>query len=364
MLTRGDDYPIHQTPDPIAFAGSERNFYDRYFFNGHSADGTVFFALALGVYPNLNIMDAAFAVRLGDRQHNLRASRHLKMERMDIQVGPIRIEVVEPLHRLRFIVEDNEHGIAADLIFEGRHAPIEEPRTIRRNGPRVTMDMTRLTQLGRYSGWLQAGGQRIGADAMVGARDRSWGIRAVGVRDPQAMVPEPKHQFHWYWVPANLEDRAIHFYLNEDETGAVWNRDLVMVHDDGRVEHLHGATIETADHPGTRWPVRGTITATDARGGTYRIVLEAGARTYLSGIGYMHPDWGHGVNKGPLAIGYDEIAADDVVAYGPPWVHAEAFARLMLTTPEGRTIPGIGTFESLSMGPNAARGLAGMYDAP
>ena len=34
MLTRGDDYPIHQTPEPIAYAGSDRNFYDRYFFNG------------------------------------------------------------------------------------------------------------------------------------------------------------------------------------------------------------------------------------------------------------------------------------------------------------------------------------------
>jgi hypothetical protein len=30
MLTRGDDYPIHQTPEPIAYAGTDRNFYDRY----------------------------------------------------------------------------------------------------------------------------------------------------------------------------------------------------------------------------------------------------------------------------------------------------------------------------------------------
>ena len=137
MLTKADDYPIHQTPDPIAFAGTDRNFYDRYFFNGYSADSEMFFAAALGVYPHLNIMDAAFAVRIGDRQYNLRASKHLGMERMDTEVGPIRIEVVEPLKRLRIVVEDNEHGIAADLLFEGRHFPIEEPRSIRRNGPRT-----------------------------------------------------------------------------------------------------------------------------------------------------------------------------------------------------------------------------------
>ena len=366
MLTKGDDYPLHQTPDPIAFAGPERNFYDRYFFNGYSADGEMFFAFALGVYPNLNIMDAGFTVRIGAMQYNLRASRHLDMERMDIEVGPIRIEIVEPLKRLRLVIDDNDHNIAADLMFEGRHVPIEEPRTTRRNGPRITMDMTRLTQLGRYSGWLRAGGRAIQAEAagVVGSRDRSWGVRAVGQRDPQPMVPEQKHQFHWYWVPANLDDRVIHFYLNEDETGDVWNRGLVMVHDDGRVEHLHDATIETNEHRGTRWPSRGVIRATDDRGGAYRIEVDAGDRTYLSGIGYMHPEWGHGFNKGPLAVAYDEIGPGDVAAYGPPWLHAQAFARLKLVTPEGQTIGGIGTFESLSMGPNAARGLAGMFDAP
>ena len=29
MLTKGDDYPLHQTSEPVAFAGTDRNFYDR-----------------------------------------------------------------------------------------------------------------------------------------------------------------------------------------------------------------------------------------------------------------------------------------------------------------------------------------------
>ena len=65
MLTAADDYPLHQTPEPMAFAGSDRNFYDRFFFNGYSADGSVFFAAALGLYPQLNIMDAAFCLSVG-----------------------------------------------------------------------------------------------------------------------------------------------------------------------------------------------------------------------------------------------------------------------------------------------------------
>jgi hypothetical protein len=51
VLTRADDYPIHQTAEPIAYAGTDRNFYDRYFFNGYSATqgDTAFFAAAFGV---------------------------------------------------------------------------------------------------------------------------------------------------------------------------------------------------------------------------------------------------------------------------------------------------------------------------
>ena len=38
MLTPADDYPLHQTAEPIAHPGSgDRNHYDRYFFNGVSA---------------------------------------------------------------------------------------------------------------------------------------------------------------------------------------------------------------------------------------------------------------------------------------------------------------------------------------
>jgi hypothetical protein len=311
-------------------------------------------------------MDAAFGVRIGDVQYNLHASRHLDMERMDTEVGPIGIQVLEPLHRLRVLVRDNPHGIEADLVFEGRHQVIEEPRMTRRNGPRVLMDFTRLTQLGSYSGRIRVAGREIDCEQMqfAGTRDRSWGVRTIGLRDPQPMVPQLPPQFHWYWVPAHLEDRVIHFYLNEDDQGATWNRGLVMVYNDGRVEHLRDATIEATLHGGTRWPSHGVVTAVDSRGGRYRIEIAPEKRFYLSGIGYMNADWGHGHNKGKLAIGYDELRPADVAAYRIPFIHGEAFARLTLMAPDGRRVSGLGAFESLSMGPNAKRGLTGLVDAP
>src|SRR5262245_37561536 len=181
-LSKGDDYPVHQTPEPIAYSGTDRNFYDRYFFNGYStqAGNTSFFAVAFGVYPHLNIADAAFVVLRNGVETALHASRCLNMERMDISVGPIRIEVIEPLQKLRVTVNDPERRIAADLVFTGRAAPIEEPRFIRRIGPRTLMDYTRLTQNGRYQGFIELDGVRETVDGFVGTRDRSWGVRPVG----------------------------------------------------------------------------------------------------------------------------------------------------------------------------------------
>ena len=41
MLTRFDDYPVHQTPEPVAHPSTgDRNFYDRYFFNGYARTAT------------------------------------------------------------------------------------------------------------------------------------------------------------------------------------------------------------------------------------------------------------------------------------------------------------------------------------
>lgn len=367
MLTRADEYPIHQTPDPIAFSGTDRNFYDRYFFNGHSADGNVFFGVAMGIYPHLNIIDASFSVRIGERQYNLRASRHLNMERMDTFVGPIRVEVVEPLHSLRVIVEDNEHGIACDLTFTGRHFPFEEKRTTRRNGPRILQDITRMTQMGRYTGWLRAGGQDIsfGADdPALGVRDRSWGVRPVGERDPQLPVPAQEMQVWWYWLPVHFDDGVMLFLVNEDGDGKVWNHGLLTCADGGEAAHWPAAKLDVALQPGTRWPVHATIAARDEEGRACTIAIAPHAKFFMQGLGYMHPEWNHGKNKGELALGYDEIATGEVDKYAPPFQHVQAFAEVTMTPAGGQPRRGVGAFEYILIGRHAPSGLESLFGVP
>jgi len=63
VLSSFDDFPIHQTSRPIAQTGStDINHYDRYFFNGYTKDTRLFFALAMGLYPNRHVADASFSV--------------------------------------------------------------------------------------------------------------------------------------------------------------------------------------------------------------------------------------------------------------------------------------------------------------
>ena len=80
MLTRFDDYPIHQTPEPLAYpASSDRNVYGRYWFNGFSQGGELYFGIAFAVYPNRDVMDCALSIVHADgTQDCFRASRRCR----------------------------------------------------------------------------------------------------------------------------------------------------------------------------------------------------------------------------------------------------------------------------------------------
>src|SRR3990172_12697061 len=102
MLTPFDDYPIHQTSDTIdAVATSDRNFYDRYYFSIHDLKGEVFVVVALGVFPNIGVMDAYATATQGDQQWVLRASRELRHDRTRTSVGPITTQGLEGVRRAR-----------------------------------------------------------------------------------------------------------------------------------------------------------------------------------------------------------------------------------------------------------------------
>jgi hypothetical protein len=363
MLTKADDYPIHQLPEPIATAGSDRNFYDRYFFNGYSADGATFFAAALGVYPHVNVMDAALTVIVDGTQHNLRASKLLGMERMDTTVGPLSVEVVEPLKVLRVRADSKEHGITAEITFHARALPVEEPRFTYRIGPSTMMDYTRLTQNGRYEGFIEVKGKRIDLQGFVGTRDRSWGIRPIGLPNPQPVAPPRLPQFYWLWAPLNFGDRFMLYHNNADGDGTPWNTASVIGGlGEAKPQHMAACWSEIKYKKGTRHAAHATIHARDPKGGEWRAELTPKNVFYMSGVGYGHPEWGHGRYVGDLKVGYDSYHTAEVDENLPHYQHIQAICDVVLTGPGGVHEKGMGVLEQLVIGAYEPHGITGIFD--
>ncbi|MDH3644830.1 MAG: hypothetical protein OES38_22180 [Gammaproteobacteria bacterium] len=362
MLTKADDYPIHQTPEPIAYSGTDRNFYDRYFFNGYHREGDLFFAAALGVYPHLNIMDAAFCAIVGGKQYNVHASKVLHMERLNTRVGPIEVEVIEPLQVLRVTCNDPDNGLEADVCFNARVPAIEEPRFLRRTGSMTSMDYTRLTQNGAYDGWLNVNGERFELDQTTiwGTRDRSWGIRGVGDRDTQVNPYAGDPQFFWLWAPLNFPSGASFYHLNADVTGKPWNTMGRTVRGDV-AEEMAAVSSTLKYQPGSRIAAAANLDFTRETGEEITVRLTPQQTFYMRGLGYMHPEWGHGQHKGELATGFEVYDLANISPADPGYFHIQAICEAQMTGPNG-TETGKGVLEQLVIGAYQPYGFKELFD--
>jgi len=370
VLTPFDDYPIHQTPEPVAHpVTGDRNFYDRYFFNGHSPDGSLFFALALGLYPNRRVMDASFSVVRDGVQRSLHASRLAPTDRTEIGVGPITVEVVEPLRRLRLGVAAPEHGLEADLLFHARSLPLEEPRFTRHDGGRVVMDLTRLTQFGSWEGWIAVEGRRVAIERaqVLGCRDRSWGVRGVGEREAGA-PPGGAPQFFWLWAPLQFGDVCTHFAVNEDGDGRPWHASGSWLQGVapptapaaaplGEAEPLARVEHHVRWTRGTRRAASAELVLTPHGGPPHHVQLEPILSFQMLGLGYLHPEWGHGIWKGEQAVAAESWKLADCAPMDPRHLHVQTLCRARM---EGRQ--GIGVLEQLVIGPHAPSGFKDLLD--
>ena len=255
-----DEYPLHQVPQPIGWPGpSDRHFYDRCYFNAHDRTGDIFVISGMGYYPNLRTKDAFFLVTRGDQQTAVHLGGEIDDDRLNQRVGGYRLEVVEPLRKIRMVLEETE-GLAADLTWEGSFEVVQEQRHVMRQGTRVTLDAQRFAQVGTWSGSLSVDGEEIAVspDTWVGTRDRSWGIRPVGEAEP-AGRPADFDGMWWLYVPMRFEDYAIVVIMQEDGDGIRTLNDCTRVWKDGRVEQLGWPQVTIHYTPGGRMPTGASI---------------------------------------------------------------------------------------------------------
>ena len=314
MLSQMDDYPLHQVAETIRNVGtSDRNFYDRYYFNLHSSSDELFMVMGMGQYPTLGVQDAFAVVRKGDQHHVVRASRELGDDRMDTSVGPFRIEIVEGLKKIRYIVEDSpEHPIAMDITWQGAIPAFEEPRQyIRRHG-RVLFDSMRFAQTGYWTGTLRVGDTvyDVTPDKWKGSRDRSWGIRPVGEHEPQGIQASvPIMEGMWNYAPMQFEDYSILYICHEHNNGHRQLEEAVKVWNDparepewlGRPEHHHNVVVKS---PYVTFIDASVISFPNAPGGGFEVKVTPLTHVWVMvGTGYgLEQDWKHGMYKGPSTV--------------------------------------------------------------
>jgi hypothetical protein len=358
-----DEYPLHQAPLSMRHVTtSDRNAYDRCYFNAHDRTGDLFLITGLGIYPNLGVTDAYATLRRGDRQIAVRMSDALGDERLDQRVGPYRIEVIEPLQKIRLICEAAEHGLAFDLTWDGSFPAVEEPRHVwRRNGV-ITLDACRFAQVGVWSGEIEVEGEKLAVtpDRWLGTRDRSWGIRPVGEPVPAGRSGEEAIEgFWWVYVPLRFDDYAIVIILQEEPDGhRIMNEAVRVWPDPSRSpEQLGWPEIDIHYRSGSRHPESATIHLVEKGGKPLTLDVETlGFAALNSGPGYGgDPSWNHGEWKGRGWVEGEVYDMTDPAVLGrAPFGMIDHVARASLDGAEG-----YGLFEQASFGRHDPTGFTG-----
>jgi hypothetical protein len=315
MLTPQDDLIGHQLPTTFdQIDNSDPAWMERLWYTGHPVPGgEVMFDIGLGYHPNRNVMDVFAGVAVPGRQWNFRASRRLRPDPLTTTVGPLSIRVIEGLRRHALRLDANDSGLRFELEFEGTMNPHEETAHQRRRDGRITEDMYRAQQMGRYSGWLEFDGRRVDVNGWLGQRDHSWGVRAE-MRTDETTPPLTYYPpFFYCWTTAQFEDRGLviffkerapgdQIYLSGEEvlplgTKPSSRRQLVDVqhevswHDDPHGQSMASAAFDLTFADGSRRPINVRLRPT-------KYYLKGGLYGGLDG-------WFHGDDKGKLHTAHE-----------------------------------------------------------
>jgi len=376
MISKFDDYPIHQTNLPVAqTASSDRFTYDRFWYNGHAKDSSFYFGIGLCRYPNLGILDCGFSLVIDGRQYAFHGSRRVPQEPTETVVGPFDLQILEPMGRHRLVIGPNETGIECDLTFAPRTSVVLEKQQTMYNERHLVMDVTRLDQFGFWQGVIRYDGKElvVNGDTTFGIKDRSWGIRPVGEAYTGGAPIDSFQPTHFIWCPIHWENRCTLVGLFEDGTGHQWHTDQVILptraasfDDPAGAPPIHNPEMEVWDgkaghqltlQKGTRRASEAIIRMNDKSGEHLEISLQPKLLFRLKGIGYMHPEWGHGKWKGELAIAGESWACDDVDPLALENLHIQQ----VVVARCGDEV-GYGVLEQMHIGPFEPYGLKDWFD--
>ena len=158
-LLGADEGLNHQIVDTFAtLSQADMAWTEKIWASLARIDGSLQVDFGLGKYQNRGIIDGFGGVSRGRQQWTVRGSRVLHSAPEEMAVGPIHMEVVEPLKQMRFLLEPNDvQPISFDIVLTGVTPPFFEDRNFTRNKRtgRVDVDVIRYHQGGWASGTIK-----------------------------------------------------------------------------------------------------------------------------------------------------------------------------------------------------------------
>jgi hypothetical protein len=317
MLTKLDDLPRHQIVETMAHvASSDLTWSDGYYFCFWDPAGEVSLAMGMRVYANVDVMDGYVSLLSGGTLRNTRMSRRWSPRQDDLEVGPLRLQIIEGLRqrRLAFHAPDLFGGIEFDILWEARHAPFAEARKTERLSGRTIRDLIRYWQAGRPTGRIRFDSRELTIDptGWYCIMDHSWGTRqsvgpgiSPGDLPPVPVLPPGRDGLLRLVVFAQMPSYIVYFQTHEDASGTIEIAD-------GRIDFTAGdsAAIVRVEHnlsykSGTRVIDIARCTITDSNGRRYELLLQPShTPTVSSAFGYSlerrgwTDDRGMGVYRG------------------------------------------------------------------
>ena len=345
-----DDLPVHQAAAPLPEpATSDTHFNDGYYFAFYRPGLHVFSGLRM--HPNTNVMDGYGGAVAGGVQRNVRVSRALRPETYPFAVGPLRVDVFEPMRRQRVRLEANESGVSFDVEFIAVAPQFDEtPQPQYRYG-RLHNHVVRYTQVCRAYGTVTIDAETHDVDGWHAARDHSWGVRStMGPHVPARGIgpgSDLDRRALRLWVPFEVDGHSGFFHTHEDEHGATLDFEGRIDFPDGPPKALTAVT-HALEYDDDRRLTRGTLTLTDEDGAEREYGFEVACEpAHPQGFGYTRgwSDGGQpGVYRGAYATEHERF---DVTAAGAAPAHVPPERRLGGTE-----------FTSTLAGPGDERGMA------
>jgi hypothetical protein len=204
-----DELFVHQIPEPLPNVVTDHEHWrESVFFIVHPPEGLGdVIILTVAHFPRRQVMDALQLGRIGGVPTIARHERPYDGDPHTMQVGPVRVDIVEPFRTIHLGVDDGPGtALGVDLTFTARTQPYGLRRGTLKQGQEIIWDQSHMVQSGTFNGTVTHGGTPIPIDSWWGQRDHSWGIRDHA-RVPLWMwlaVQFPEGMFSvWHWEHAN-----------------------------------------------------------------------------------------------------------------------------------------------------------------